>query len=113
MEQWLNKIARNPFADWRYSERPEIVGGSGTADPSPLKKSAGTVGGSPAVVSAVKRTASPTVAVEEDYDAIINKRIKMSKDSLVQLEAYFYATLQERRVAFQRPAPNYKPNYGR
>ncbi len=113
MEQWLNKIARNPFADWRYSERPEIVGGSGTTDPSPLKKSAGTVSGSPAVVSAVKRTASPTVAAEEDYDAIINKRIKMSKDSLVQLEAYFYATLQERRAAFQRPGPNCKPNYGR
>jgi len=88
MEQWLGRIARNPFADWRYSERPEIVGGN--TDPSPIKKSAAS---SPAVAPAVKRTASPS-AVEEDYDAIINKRLKMSKEGLVQLEAYFYATLQ-------------------
>ena len=24
MELWLNRIAANPFADWRYSERPEV-----------------------------------------------------------------------------------------
>ena len=49
-----------------------------------------TVGRPPGDHAALKRAVSPG---EEDYDAIINKRLKISKE-LVQLETYFYATLQ-------------------
>jgi hypothetical protein len=98
MEDWLGRIARDPFADWRYSERPELVtttptAGSGTESstptarkPTPNSTSGG--GGSRPESATSKRSASP----EEDYDAIINKRLKVSKE-LVELEAYFYATL--------------------
>ena len=68
------------------AETPAVVGRKTTASPA-------TVGGRPSsgdLAAGMKRAISPG---EEDYDAIINKRLKISKE-LVQLETYFYATLQ-------------------
>jgi len=92
----LNRIATNPFDDWRYSPQPDMetekVAIPRRTTPSPNRYGIDAL---PPSLRAVDNSAKRASSVEpdENIDMIVTKKMKLAKE-LVQLESYFYATVQ-------------------
>jgi len=89
MDSVLTRIMGNPYLDWRYSERPDIPPSPQATIPARRSATA-----SPALIRTLTDSGSKRpITPEEDVDALIAKKIKLS-GALVQLESYYYGTIQ-------------------
>jgi len=96
----LNKIATSPFEDWRYSPQPDVdvekvvVPKRASSTPSPNRFGIDSLPPSLRTVETEKPLKRPTSAEpDENIDMMVSKKMKVAKE-LVQLESYFYATVQ-------------------
>jgi len=111
LENYLKKVATNPFLDWRLKTGgkppPVIARPNPSPSPSPARSATASpmpgikrplsavtppVSGGPAVArpgNVVRRATTP----EEDPETILAKKMMLAKE-FVELESYYYGTLQ-------------------